>query len=181
MYIHGVLTNQRHRGDRIMNTTLTLFNLDLLDPKAVDHALNVIRALARTARYRVELFREDETAVRNDLAFRKITLANQAEFDREVGNDDDDAPAGEVQPIPITPVDPVYGAKTRAFLDAMVSTIRANGGVTLEDAAAQYGIGIDTARAFIRNAGRTAKARGATLPVKPTWDHDKGRNVYTAA
>jgi hypothetical protein len=75
-------------------------------------------------------------------------------------------------------VDPVFGERTRAFLDEMVSAIRANGGVTLEDAAAKHGINLDTARAFIRNAGRTAKARGVALPVKPTWDHDKGCNVY---
>lgn len=164
-----------------MNTTLTLANLDLLDPKAVDHALGVIRALARTARYRVELFREDEAAVRADLAVRKITLFSQAELAREADDDgDDDATVGDVPPDAPASADPVYGAKTRAFLDAMLTTIHANGGVTLEDAAAQHGIGIDTARAFIRNAGRTAKAHGATLPVKPTWDADKGCNVYTA-
>lgn len=160
-----------------MNTTLTLANLDLLDPKAVDHALGVIRALHRMAKTRVELFREDEAAVRADLAVRKITLSDQAELDREA---DDASTVGEVTQTIAAPVAPVYGAKTRAFLDEMLNTIRANGGVTLEDAAAKHGIGIDTARAFIRNAGRTAKAHGAVLPVKPNWDADKGCNVYTA-
>jgi len=78
-------------------------------------------------------------------------------------------------------VDPVFGERTRAFLDEMVSAIRSKGGVTLEEAAALHGINLDTARAFIRNAGRTAKARGASLPVKPTWNHELGCNVYTVA
>lgn len=86
--------------------------------------------------------------------------------------------AADVPIADVGSVDPAFGERTGAFLDCMVSLIRATTPITLEDAAVAHGINLDTARAFIRNAGRTAKARGASLPVKPTWNHELGCNVY---
>lgn len=144
---------------------ITITGLDATNPTDLDRAATVVRSLHLRAKDR--------------------TGDVRIEFDNGVAVVEFEAsPVVNKDPVPV--VNPhlvgfVYGKKTREFLDAMLATIRSHGGVTLEDAAAQHGIGIDTARAFIRNAGRTAKAHGATLPVKPTWDHDRGCNVYTAA
>ena len=48
-------------------------------------------------------------------------------------------------------------------------------------AAKEAGISLDTARAYLRNAGRTASAYKVALPVKPEWQHDTGRNTYTTS
>ena len=75
-------------------------------------------------------------------------------------------------------VSTLFQGQTRAFLERMIDSIRSKGGVTLKDAATMQGIGIDTARAYLRNAGRTAKAHGVAMPIVPKWDADKGCNVY---
>jgi hypothetical protein len=74
----------------------------------------------------------------------------------------------------------IYGKMTRTFLEVMLSRIEKCGSTTLEDAAADANISLDTARAYLRNAGRTASAHKATFPVKPEWQHDMRCNVYTA-
>jgi len=72
----------------------------------------------------------------------------------------------------------IYGKTTRAFLQQMLARIDAQGSTTLEDVSTDMGIGLDTARAYLRNAGRTASAHKVSLPVAPKWDHEKGRNDY---
>ena len=72
----------------------------------------------------------------------------------------------------------IYGKTTRAFLQQTLGRIDAQGSTTLEDVATDMGISLDTARAYLRNAGRTASAHKVPLPVKPKWDHEKGRNDY---
>ena len=72
----------------------------------------------------------------------------------------------------------IYGKTTRAFLQQMLARIDAQGSTTLEDVSTDMGIGLDTARAYLRNAGRTASAYKVSLPVAPKWDHEKGRNDY---
>lgn len=74
----------------------------------------------------------------------------------------------------------IYGKTTRAFLQSMLDRIAQNGSVTLEEVASETGIGIDTARAYLRNAGRTASAYKTTLPVKPVWNAEMGCNDYHA-
>lgn len=74
----------------------------------------------------------------------------------------------------------IYGKTTRAFLQQMLARIDAHGSTTLEDVATDMGISLDTARAYLRNAGRTASAYKVSLPVVPKWDHEKGRNDYIA-
>jgi hypothetical protein len=63
----------------------------------------------------------------------------------------------------------------------MLARIAKQGSTTLEDAATEAGISLDTARAYLRNAGRTAAAHKVALPVAPKWDHEKGRNDYAAS
>ena len=72
----------------------------------------------------------------------------------------------------------LYGKTTRAFLEHMMARIKAQGSTTLEEVATDMGITLDTARAYLRNAGRTASAHKVSLPVAPKWNHEKGRNDY---
>lgn len=91
--------------------------------------------------------------------------------------------AGGVSPAPVAPADPLalYGGNTRRFLEVMLARIEKFGSTTLEDAAKDASITLDTARAYLRNAGRTASAHKVTLPVKPQWQHDMGCNTYIAS
>lgn len=73
----------------------------------------------------------------------------------------------------------IYGKTTRHFIEAMLDRIRKNGSVTLEEVADDENISVETARAYLRNAGRTAAAHKVTLPFKPVWNHDKGVNDYS--
>lgn len=75
----------------------------------------------------------------------------------------------------------VFHGNTRRFLEVMLARIDKCGSTTLEDAAADANISLDTARAYLRNAGRTASAHKVTLPVRPEWQPDMGCNTYTAA
>ena len=72
----------------------------------------------------------------------------------------------------------IYGKTTRSFLQQMLARIDAQGSTTLEEVATDMGITLDTARAYLRNGGRTASAYKVSLPVAPKWDHEKGRNDY---
>lgn len=142
--------------------TITIVGVDVTNLEDIDRTVGVLRSLNQRAKARGT---HDDVLVEFDNGVAMVEFVSP-----------DEAPESTVQLVGL-----VYGKKTREFLDRMVTTIRSNGGVTLEEAAEQHGIGIETARAFIRNAGRTAKAHGAALPVKPTWDHDRGCNVYTTA
>lgn len=75
----------------------------------------------------------------------------------------------------------IYGKTTRAFLEMMLSQIAKHGSTTLEDAATGAGISLDTARAYLRNAGRTAGAYKVMLPVKPKWNTAARCNDYVAS
>jgi len=146
-------------------------NLDLLDADHVEMACGVLRARHRQAMMQLNVFGWDEARVRADIAARpSVSLVSMSDM-QPVDEPTVDAATDEG-------VSTLFQGQTRTFLERMVDTIRSKGGVTLEDAAAIHGIGIDTARAYIRNAGRTAKAHGIAMPVVPKWDTDKGCNVY---
>lgn len=142
---------------------ITLANIDLTD---ADHRAHAVAALNTYAALSPELLLGVES-IRLD--FRTVDLIPMN--------------------VPMTP-SPVftgtaslgiYGKTTRAFLDTMLSRIAKYGSTTLEDAATEAGISLDTARAYLRNAGRTASAYKVALPVKPEWQHDMGCNTYTAS
>jgi hypothetical protein len=82
-----------------------------------------------------------------------------------------------------TSADPlaIYGKMTRAFLEHLIERTEKYGQTTLEDAATSAGIPLETARAYLRNAGRTASAHKASLPIKPEWQPDLGCNLYVRA
>ena len=161
-----------------IRTTATILNIDPLNPASITRAIEVLKALHGVATTRVNTFGENPNIVRAELAEFNVTLP-ESEAPAE------SAPIAAPAAAPIAAPaadDPVFGPKIRAFFTAMMNLIRqTRAPVTLEEVAANEGIGIETARAFLRNAGRTAKARGATLPVKRTWNADKGCNYYTLA
>lgn len=155
-------------------TTATILNIDPLNPASITRAIEVLKALHGVATTRVNTFGENPNIVLAELAEFNVTLP-ESEAPAE------SAPIAAQPPAPAAE-DPVFGPKIRMFFFAMANLIRQTGSpVTLEEVAAKEGIGIETARAFLRNAGRTAKARGVNLPVKRTWNADKGCNYYTIA
>ena len=144
-----------------MNVTLT--NIDLTDTAHLSHAvaaLNAYAALSPDLLLGVESIRLD---------FRTVDLIPM------------NAPMAPSPVFTGTTSLGIYGKTTRAFLDTMLSRISKYGSTTLEDAAKEAGISLDTARAYLRNAGRTASAYKVALPVKPEWQHDTGRNTYTTS
>ena len=72
----------------------------------------------------------------------------------------------------------IYGATTRKLLQTMITLAERNGHTALEEVARDMGISLDSARANLRNAGRTAAAHKVSLPVAPTWNPEKGCNEY---
>jgi hypothetical protein len=144
-----------------MNVTLT--NIDLTDTAHLSHAvaaLNAYAALSPDLLLGVESIRLDFRTV--DLIPMNVPMSSS--------------------PTPaVTESLGIYGKTTRAFLDTMLSRISKYGSTTLEDAATEAGISLDTARAYLRNAGRTASAYKVALPVKPEWQPDMGCNTYRAS
>lgn len=135
---------------------ITIVNIDLTNPASVEHAVEKLRALT--------VF--DASVLRNVRAMTVFVPSDEVDTTR-----------------PSLPEDTlaVYGKMTRAFLEVMLARIDKCGSTTLEDAAADANISLDTARAYLRNAGRTASAHKVTLPVRPEWQPDMGCNTYTAA
>lgn len=137
-----------------MNVTLS--NIDLTNPACIDHVVASLRAYATIPEAYLS-------------AVQDITI----DFAQVMEGPSERAPAADALAI--------YGAKTRPFLETMLARIAKQGSTTLEDAATEAGISLDTARAYLRNAGRTAAAHKVALPVAPKWDHEKGRNDYAAS
>ena len=134
---------------------ITIVNIDLTNPASVEHAVEKLRALT--------VF--DASVLRNVRAMTVFVPSDEVDTTR-----------------PSLPEDTlaVYGKMTRAFLEVMLARIDKCGSTTLEDAAADASISLDTARAYLRNAGRTASAHKVALPVRPEWQPDMGCNTYTA-
>lgn len=133
---------------------ITIENIDLTNPASVERAVEKLRALT--------VF--DASVLRNVRSMTVFVPSDEVDNAR----------------LALLPEDTlaVYGKMTRAFLEVMLARIDKCGSTTLEDAAADANISLDTARAYLRNAGRTASAHKVTLPVKPEWQHDMGCNVY---
>jgi hypothetical protein len=131
-------------------------NIDLTNPASVEHAVEKLRALT--------VF--DASVLRNVRSMTVFVPSDEVDTTRPSQPEDTLA---------------VYGRMTRAFLEVMLARIEKCGSTTLEDAAADANISLDTARAYLRNAGRTASAHKVALPVKPEWQPDMGCNTYTAA
>lgn len=147
---------------------ITLENIDLTNTEHLAHAREIYVTLSSALLATVQDIRID---------FRTLDLIPM--------HATDEVPAGtdEVPRVPSVPQEAklgIYGKTTKLFLQSMLDRIAQNGSVTLEEVASETGIGIDTARAYLRNAGRTAGAYKTLLPVKPVWNHERGCNDYHA-
>lgn len=71
-----------------------------------------------------------------------------------------------------------FGSGAKKLFEKMSELIARNESCTLEEAAAEAGISVDAARAHIRNAGRTLKARNLEFPFFSWWDAVQGRKIY---
>lgn len=146
---------------------ITIRNMNPLDPDSVELACAILRARHRQALLQQQQLGWADDRVLGDIASRPvITVATLDEVDEA------DAVGDTVS------VSDHFQGQTRAFLERMVAFIRDHGPSTLDEVAQEHGISLDTARAYIRNAGRTAKAHGVPIPVYPEWDHDEGCNLY---
>lgn len=131
-------------------------NIDLTDPACIDHVAASLRAYAAIPAAYLS-------------AVKDITI--------------DFSEMAEPPSSTSAPSNPlaIYGVKTRPFLETMLARIAKHGTTTLEEAAKDAGISLDTARAYLRNAGRTAVAYKVALPVVPKWNPEKGYNAYVAS
>ena len=157
-------------------STMTFKNLDPLDSRSVEQAVGILWAAHHHAKQAVELFGESEASVRERLAriphtYTLLDVENEAAVEEKDGT---------VSVNVAVPTKLFYRGNTKEFVNTMLARIDKYGSTTLEDAATELGITLDTARAFLRNAGRTDRAHGTELPLVPRWNHDKGYNDYLA-
>jgi hypothetical protein len=134
---------------------ITFENIDLTDSVHVEHAVSSLRAYAALP----PLLLHDTRSVTVDFGNGNLLSSG--------------APAVPNDPLTI------YGKTTRTFLEIMLGRIRQDGKTTLETVASDMKVPLDTARAYLRNAGRTAGAYKVSLPVAPTWNPESGCNEYT--
>jgi hypothetical protein len=144
---------------------ITLENIDLQNPDHVTHAIESLRAYASIP-----------------AAFLSTLTDISLCFD---GRDTVMTPASTPAPTPVSQTTSapenklgIYGKTTRTFLLTMITRVQQQGSATLEEVASDMGIPLDSARAYLRNAGRTAAAYKVLLPVAPTWNPEKGCNEY---
>lgn len=158
-------------------STVIFKNLDLLDSRSVEQAVGILWAAHRHAKQSVEMFGESEADVRERLAASRAFTLLDPNTETMVNED-----GTEVLSPPPTKMHAqgFYRGNTRDLVAAMLARIDKHGSTTLEDTATDMGIPLDTARAFLRNAGRTDRAHGTELPFAPRWNADKGYNEYFA-
>ena len=137
---------------------ITFQNIDLTDTMNVEHAISTLRAYAALP---VGLLRETSSITVDFGSIKSLASEEPSSYNNDPHDLD------------------VYGKTTRAFLETMLLLIQRDGKTTLESVATHMGISLDTARAYLRNAGRTAAAHKVSLPVVPTWSHESGYNQYT--
>jgi hypothetical protein len=134
---------------------ITIVNIDMTNPASVEHAVEKLRALT---------------------VFNASVLRSVESMTIFVPSDVVDTTRLSLPEDTLA----IYGKMTRAFLEVLLARIDKCGSTTLEDAAADANISLETARAYLRNAGRTAAAHKVALPVIPEWQPDMGCNTYTA-
>ena len=148
---------------------ITLENIDLTNTEHLAHAREICATLSSALLATVQDIRID---------FRTLDLVPMHAAEDVPADMGHDAPKAS-SATPKAKLG-IYGKTTRAFLQSMLDGIAKNGSVTLEEVATEMGIGLDTARAYLRNAGRTAIAYKTTLPVKAVWNAEMGCNDYHA-
>lgn len=157
-----------YRRARSVPVNITFENIDLTNTEHLAHAQSALEIYATLSSALLATVQD----IRIDFSMLDLALVRAS------------AQALEVPGVPSAVKKAklgIYGKTTRAFLQSMLDRIAQNGSTTLEEVATDMGIGIDTARAYLRNAGRTASAYKTTLPVKPVWNAEMGCNDYHAA
>jgi hypothetical protein len=156
-----------------MDGTVTFKNVNLLDSRSVDHAVGILWELHRHAKQSVELLGHSEAEVREQYA-RTHTFTI---VDPNANLTVEDGEGVDLDPVPTKP-QVFYRGSSKQLIEVMQERIAKNGMTTLEDSATVMGVTLDTARAFLRNAGRTNRAHGIGFPFEARWNHDKGYNEY---
>jgi hypothetical protein len=146
---------------------ITLANIDLQNLEHVEHAIGSLRAYASIP----AAFLSTMTDITLDFSGGDTVLTPAPAADPSYAVPNLEEKLG------------IYGKMTRELLRCMVTLATASekGTVTLEEASDYLGISLDTARANLRNAGRTAAARKVSLPLIPAWNAEKGYNEYRIA
>jgi len=139
---------------------ITLENIDLRNPEHVEHVIASLRASATIPAAFLGTVKDITVAFDGgDTTVTSRDAVEGAEEDR-LG---------------------IYGKTTRTLLQTMLARAKAQGSTTLEEVATDMGVSLDTARANLRNAGRTAAAYKVSLPLTPVWNAADGRNEYRIA
>ena len=139
---------------------ITLANIDLQNPNHVEHAIGSLRAYASIP----AAFLSTMTDITLSFDGGDTTMTSR---DAVEGAEEDRLG--------------IYGKTTRTLLQTMLARAKTQGSTTLEEAATDMGVSLDTVRANLRNAGRTAAAYKVSLPLTPMWNAEKGHNEYHIA
>ncbi len=154
-------------------SSVTFNSVDFLDSRSVEQAVGILWAAHRQAKQCVELFGQSESEVREQFSLPRTFTLIDPNTDTIVNEQGEEVP-------PPTKIQPqgFYRGNTKEFIEAMENLISKHGSTTLEDTAQTMGISLDTARAFLRNAGRTNRAHKTGLSFAPRWNADKRCNDY---
>ena len=158
-----------YRRARSVPVNITLENIDLTNTEHLAHAREICATLSSPLLATVQDIRID---------FRTLDLVPMhaaEDVPADMGHDAPKASSSTPKAMHVK-----YGKTTRTFLHSMLTRIEKGGTTTLEEVAHEMNISLDTARAYLRNAGRTAAAYKVPLPVKPVWNHERGCNDYHA-
>lgn len=154
--------------------SVTFKDVDFLDSRTIENAVRLLWAIHRHAKYSVELFGEPEEEVRERHEKHRTYSVRLDETLLDEEGKEVYAPV----PTKIIPQG-FYRGNTKDLIEKMLEKIEQNGSTTLEEVAREMSITLDTARAFLRNAGRTSRAHKAELPFLARWDVSRSRNEYT--
>ena len=158
--------------------SVTFNGIDFLDSRSVEHAAGLLWAVHRNAKISVELLRQKEQEVRDTVNNRDRTFSmdfitlDEVLLEPETGKE-----ILHQTPTRMIPQG-YYRGNSKELVETMCEKIQKHGSVTLEETAEVMGITVDTARAFLRNAGRTNRAHGTEFPFAPQWDSLKRCNDY---
>lgn len=154
-------------------------NVNLSDTEAVStitRLLNEYRELSQEAMNTI-------SRITVDMLHQKPAPAEPAPEPEPVPEPAPEPPGSEptltFDTLKVPALDYRFSGKGRPFLLVMLTMIKHHREITLEQAASEYNISTETARAFLRNAGRTALSHGIQLPFRARWDIVAGCNRYS--
>jgi hypothetical protein len=147
-------------GDYMNRVSISLHDLDPLDRDSVERACDLLWALHASlleAERRLGQSREEILAKTNGSNFR---VSEPALSESTSAEEEGDGLS-------------LFGSETRQVLRLLRDRAHASGSSTLEEVSEELSLPIESVRAFMRNAGRTAKHHGIELPVRKEWNPDR--------